>query len=128
MGRDAALFDCCPSSRFASLLKDKRRRSLTSSLRLSRPSLQVIASDSIWDTRVQDFEAFVSNSGYDATGGMLSIAKDGNGETTAPRGKRPDSRKDRHTPSCGSKLERCSSFSLLAEFGRNAPQPAYRLA
>ena len=37
--------------------------------------VQVIASDSIWDTRVQDFEAFVSNSGYDATGGMLSIAK-----------------------------------------------------
>ncbi len=26
---DAALFDCCPSSRFASLLKDKRQRSLT---------------------------------------------------------------------------------------------------
>jgi len=32
---------------------------------------------SIWDTRVGDFETFVKNTGYDATGGMYSIAKDG---------------------------------------------------
>ena len=32
---------------------------------------------SIWDTRVQDFETFVRSTGYDATGGMYSIGKDG---------------------------------------------------
>jgi hypothetical protein len=32
---------------------------------------------SIWDTRVQDFEAFVRSTGYDATGEMLSLGKDG---------------------------------------------------
>jgi formylglycine-generating enzyme required for sulfatase activity len=32
---------------------------------------------SIWDTRVQDFEKFVKNRGYDATGGMYSISKNG---------------------------------------------------
>jgi formylglycine-generating enzyme required for sulfatase activity len=31
----------------------------------------------IWDTRVQDFEMFVKSAGYDATGGMDSIGKDG---------------------------------------------------
>jgi hypothetical protein len=32
---------------------------------------------SVWDTRVQDFEMFVNSTGYDATGGMYSIGKDG---------------------------------------------------
>jgi formylglycine-generating enzyme required for sulfatase activity len=32
---------------------------------------------SVWDTRVQDFEMFVKSTGYDATGGMHSIDKDG---------------------------------------------------
>jgi formylglycine-generating enzyme required for sulfatase activity len=32
---------------------------------------------SIWDTRVQDFGAFVESAGYDATGGMWWIDKDG---------------------------------------------------
>jgi uncharacterized caspase-like protein/formylglycine-generating enzyme required for sulfatase activity len=32
---------------------------------------------SVWDTRVQDFKAFVKSTGYDATGGMDSIGKDG---------------------------------------------------
>jgi formylglycine-generating enzyme required for sulfatase activity len=32
---------------------------------------------SVWDTRVQDFEASVKSSGYDATGGMHSLGKDG---------------------------------------------------
>jgi len=32
---------------------------------------------SIWDTRVQDFRAFVESSGYDATVGMWSVGKDG---------------------------------------------------
>jgi formylglycine-generating enzyme required for sulfatase activity len=32
---------------------------------------------SVWDTRVQDFEMFVKSTGYDATGGMSSIGKDG---------------------------------------------------
>jgi formylglycine-generating enzyme required for sulfatase activity len=32
---------------------------------------------SVWDTRVQDFEAFVKSTGYDATGGMYSLGKDG---------------------------------------------------
>jgi len=32
---------------------------------------------SIWDTRVRDFEMFVKGTGYDATGGMYSIGKDG---------------------------------------------------
>jgi formylglycine-generating enzyme required for sulfatase activity len=32
---------------------------------------------SVWDTRVQDFETFVRSSGYDATGGMYSLGKDG---------------------------------------------------
>jgi len=32
---------------------------------------------SIWDTRVQDFEAFVADTNYDATGGMWSLDKDG---------------------------------------------------
>jgi formylglycine-generating enzyme required for sulfatase activity len=32
---------------------------------------------SIWDTRVQDFEAFVKSTGYDATEGMWSLGKDG---------------------------------------------------
>ena len=32
---------------------------------------------SVWDTRVRDFEMFVKGTGYDATGGMWSIGKDG---------------------------------------------------
>ena len=32
---------------------------------------------SIWDTRVKDFEAFVKETGYDATAGMISIRSDG---------------------------------------------------
>jgi hypothetical protein len=32
---------------------------------------------SVWDTRVQDFEMFVKSTGYDATGGMASIGRDG---------------------------------------------------
>ena len=32
---------------------------------------------SIWDTRVRDFAAFVEHSGYDGTGGMYSVGKDG---------------------------------------------------
>jgi hypothetical protein len=32
---------------------------------------------SVWDTRVQDFENFVKSTGYDATGGMFSLGKDG---------------------------------------------------
>jgi hypothetical protein len=32
---------------------------------------------SVWDTRVQDFEAFVGDTNYDATGGMWSLGKDG---------------------------------------------------
>jgi formylglycine-generating enzyme required for sulfatase activity len=31
----------------------------------------------IWDVRVQDFEAFVKATGYDATAGMISLGKDG---------------------------------------------------
>ena len=39
---------------------------------------------SVWDTRVQDFEAFVAATNYDATGGMMSIGKGGwtEGEAT----------------------------------------------
>ena len=32
---------------------------------------------SVWDTRVQDFEAFVADTDYNATGGMWSSGKDG---------------------------------------------------
>jgi formylglycine-generating enzyme required for sulfatase activity len=32
---------------------------------------------SVWDTRVQDFEALVADTNYDATGGMWSLGKDG---------------------------------------------------
>ena len=32
---------------------------------------------SVWDTRVQDFEMFVNNTGYDVTEGMYSLNKDG---------------------------------------------------
>jgi formylglycine-generating enzyme required for sulfatase activity len=32
---------------------------------------------SIWDTRVEDFRAFVDTAGYDATGGMWSLGQDG---------------------------------------------------
>ena len=32
---------------------------------------------SIWDTRVQDFQAFVEQTKYEATGGMWSLGKDG---------------------------------------------------
>src|SRR6516165_4969742 len=32
---------------------------------------------SVWDTRVQDFEAFVGDTNYDATGGMWSLGKEG---------------------------------------------------
>ena len=31
----------------------------------------------IWDTRLEDFHAFVESAGYDATQGMYSIGKDG---------------------------------------------------
>jgi formylglycine-generating enzyme required for sulfatase activity len=31
----------------------------------------------IWDTRVEDFRAFVDDTGYDATGGMWSLGQDG---------------------------------------------------
>ncbi len=39
------------------------------------PGTQVLFS--IWDTRVQDFQVFVEQTGYDATGGMYSMRKDG---------------------------------------------------
>jgi formylglycine-generating enzyme required for sulfatase activity len=39
------------------------------------PGTQVFFS--IWDTRIQDFRVFVERSGYDATGGMYSMGKDG---------------------------------------------------
>jgi formylglycine-generating enzyme required for sulfatase activity len=32
---------------------------------------------SVWDTRVQDFAAFVADTNYDATGGMWLLGKDG---------------------------------------------------
>jgi formylglycine-generating enzyme required for sulfatase activity len=32
---------------------------------------------SVWDTRAQDFEAFVKSTGYDATEGVYSLGKDG---------------------------------------------------
>src|ERR1700730_7094028 len=32
---------------------------------------------SIWDTRVEDFRAFVDSAGYDATDGMYSLGSDG---------------------------------------------------
>ena len=32
---------------------------------------------SVWDTRVRDFEAFVADTNYDATGGMYSLGNDG---------------------------------------------------
>jgi Sulfatase-modifying factor enzyme 1/TIR domain len=32
---------------------------------------------SVWDTRVQDFEGFVADTNYNATGGMWSLGKDG---------------------------------------------------
>jgi Sulfatase-modifying factor enzyme 1 len=35
------------------------------------PSTKVLFS--VWDTRVQDFEKFVKDTGYDAMGGMLSL-------------------------------------------------------
>ena len=38
------------------------------------PGTQVLFS--IWDTRVEDFGAFVESVGYDATGGMWSLGKD----------------------------------------------------
>jgi hypothetical protein len=31
----------------------------------------------IWDTRLEDFHAFVESAGYDATEGMYTISKDG---------------------------------------------------
>jgi serine/threonine protein kinase len=39
------------------------------------PGTQVLFS--IWDTRIQDFQVFVEQTGYDATGGMYSMRKDG---------------------------------------------------
>jgi len=39
------------------------------------PGTQVFFS--IWDTRFQDFRVFAERSGYDATGGMYSMGKDG---------------------------------------------------
>jgi|HubBroStandDraft_6_1064221.scaffolds.fasta_scaffold03828_5 hypothetical protein len=39
------------------------------------PGTQVLFS--IWDTRLEDFQAFVENAGYDATGGMWSLGQDG---------------------------------------------------
>jgi formylglycine-generating enzyme required for sulfatase activity len=39
------------------------------------PGTQVLFS--IWDTRVQDFKAFVADTNYDATEGMCSLGKDG---------------------------------------------------
>jgi hypothetical protein len=39
------------------------------------PGTQVLFS--IWDTRVQDFQIFVEQTGYDATGGMYSMGNDG---------------------------------------------------
>jgi len=39
------------------------------------PGTQVLFN--IWDTRLEDFHAFVESAGYDATEGMYSIGKDG---------------------------------------------------
>ena len=41
---------------------------------------------SVWDTRVRDFEMFVKSTGYDATGGMWSIGKDGDKQRGATWG------------------------------------------
>jgi Sulfatase-modifying factor enzyme 1 len=79
-------------------MSHRHENSLTSAGRLSDECLQKATKDqpwqnslgmkfvpvagtqvlfSIWDTRVGDFETFVKDTGYDATGGMYSIGKDG---------------------------------------------------
>ncbi|MDB5290280.1 MAG: Serine/threonine protein kinase, partial [Phycisphaerales bacterium] len=55
----------------------------------------------IWKTRVKDFDAFVSETHYDATREMHSLSHDGKGENNAANWKRPGFDQTELNPVCG---------------------------
>jgi hypothetical protein len=77
-----------PSISAAALTKEQLSRGVLDHTRKDNPRVNSLAMKfvpvagtqvlfSIWDTRVQDFEMFVKDSGYEATGGMVSLDKTG---------------------------------------------------
>src|SRR4029077_1342121 len=56
---------------------------------------------SIWDTRVEDFRAFVDDAGYDATGGMWWVDKDGWTNTLPVTWKEPGFKQGKTNPVVG---------------------------
>jgi formylglycine-generating enzyme required for sulfatase activity len=86
---------------------------------------------SVWETRVQDFEAFVGASGYDATAGMFSYRSDGwkkRGDTW----KNPGFAQTPNHPVCGVSWEDAQKFAAwLTEKerreGQLTAQQRYRL-
>ena len=85
----------------------------------------------IWDTRVQDFEAFVKATGYDATGGMYSLGN-GNWGPNGDTWQSPGFPQGPAHPVCGVSWEDAKAFCRwLTEKerreGRLAPNQEYRL-
>jgi hypothetical protein len=86
---------------------------------------------SVWDTRVQDFEAFVKATNYDATTGMFSLRADG----WKPRGdtwKSPGFAQGPTHPVCGVSWDDAKAFcgwltKKERDEGRLNPNQEYRL-
>jgi formylglycine-generating enzyme required for sulfatase activity len=64
----------------------------------------------IWKTRVKDFDAFVSETHYDATREMHSLSHDGKGENNAANWKRPGFDQTELNPVCGINYEDAIAF------------------
>ena len=79
------------------------------------PGTQVLFS--IWDTRLEDFRAFVENAGYDATGGMWSLGQDGWKQLGATW-KEPGFSQGPTDPGRGRKLGRCKGVLRMADAAR----------
>ena len=69
----------------------------------------------IWDTRLEDFHAFVESAGYDATEGMYSIGKDG-WKRRGATWKEPGFKQGPMNPVVG--VGRCESVLRMADQAR----------
>ena len=86
----------------------------------------------IWDTRVQDFEAFVNASNYEATGGMYSLDSAGQWGQHGATWRNPGFTQSATHPVCGVSWDDAKAFCRwLTEKerreGRLAPNQEYRL-